>query len=215
MSKVILLLANNQSPFAPPYWEHLLARLPESLRSPILSFHRWQDRQASLLARLMLARQFGTASLLLIQKDEFGRPGLPGVEFNISHSHEVVLLAVADERVGVDVEKIRPIDPGDYQMALNPRERQHLERCTAPAAAFFAIWTAKEAAMKADGRGMSIPLENVVLQPGVASIEGTEWRLTAVPLGEAYACHVALRGTKDTTPADIVTSSFDPLMDVL
>ena len=165
MSAVSLLIAQNHSAFAPSLWEGLLATLPEPMRVPVLALRRWRDRQAALLARLMLAEQFGAEALLRLQRDAFGRPGLPGVEFNISHSHEMVVLAVADERLGVDVEHIRPIDPADYRPALDQSEQRFLKSLPDPTEAFFAIWTAKEAAMKADGRGMSIPLERVQLQP--------------------------------------------------
>lgn len=193
MADVTLTVAENRAPLDPPRWEDLLARVPAPLRPAILAYRRWEDRQASLLARLMLADRFGAAALASVEKDRFGRPGAPGVEFNLSHTDGIVVLAVAAERVGVDVERIKQVDLNDYATALTDRERERIASSPDPAAAFFALWTAKEAAVKADGRGMSIPLDEVAVADGVATVDGTDWRLTPVSLGEEYACHVALR----------------------
>ncbi len=99
----------------------------------------------------------------------YGRPSLhadspwPSLDFNVSHSGEIVLLAFAHwRRIGVDVEKIRR-DFGTDEIAerffstaecdslrLLPVEQRH--------EAFFRCWTRKEAFIKALGEGLSHPL---------------------------------------------------------
>ncbi|HOY65264.1 MAG TPA: 4'-phosphopantetheinyl transferase superfamily protein [Candidatus Ozemobacteraceae bacterium] len=210
MTNVSLMVAENLSPFAPALWGRLLADLPEALHPGILVFRRWEDRQASLLARLMLAARFGRAAPTQMRRDSYGRPGLDGSEFNISHADGVVVLATASERVGVDVERIRPVVLDDYGSALSDDELRRLESSPERDRAFFALWTAKEAAVKADGRGMTIPLAGVTIVDGVALIDGARWRLTPVPLGPEFMCHVALRGGRDT-PAAVVKVDVFPL----
>lgn len=101
-----------------------------------------------------------------------GKPSLmPGqatqtVEFNLTHSGELALIAVAyDRRVGVDIERL----------SRNVEIRKLAERffATEEAAyitaldgslqrsAFFRCWTAKEAYLKALGVGITVPLASV------------------------------------------------------
>ena len=98
-----------------------------------------------------------------------GKPALastaPGVHFNVSHSGSWGLVAVARVEVGVDVEQIRPrrasarltdrfLTDGERRL-LQSRLASHTE------AAFFMIWSRKEAYLKAVGVGLSVPFSAV------------------------------------------------------
>lgn len=94
--------------------------------------------------------------------------GLP-VEFSVSHSCDLAVCAVDGRPVGIDVEKIRPIDlrvakrvctaaelkylfgrppePADFAYAEDPAL---LER-------FYTLWTRKEAFGKCGGQGLARP----------------------------------------------------------
>ncbi|ULH14297.1 4'-phosphopantetheinyl transferase superfamily protein (plasmid) [Deinococcus sp. KNUC1210] len=89
------------------------------------------------------------------------------LRFNLSHSGTVALLAVARGReVGTDVERVRELQwRGVAAQVYTRAERGVLERLPAAAqqAAFFQLWTAKEAYLKALGCGFSLPPEHVSL----------------------------------------------------
>jgi 4'-phosphopantetheinyl transferase len=129
--------------------------------------------------RDLLGWYLGTApSKLRFAYSEYGRPGLTAdssvgeVEFNVSHSGGVALLAFADRRkIGIDVEKVRR-DFGTAEIAerfFSTVERAALREL--PQArrheAFFRCWTRKEAFIKALGEGLSHPLDqfDVSLSP--------------------------------------------------
>lgn len=107
-----------------------------------------------------------------------GRLAVAGsaVQFNLSHAEGVVVCAVADSDVGVDVEKVdeRRTEPGIWQNYFAPVEVAAL--AALPEAArcerFFRYWTLKEAYIKARGLGLSIPLQDFwfVLDEGPARI---------------------------------------------
>lgn len=83
--------------------------------------------------------------------------GEPPPHFNLSHSGRLVLIAVADAPVGVDVERIRELDlAGMARQVFRPDEAAALNGI--PAArrteAFIAAWTRKEAYLKARGLGI-------------------------------------------------------------
>jgi 4'-phosphopantetheinyl transferase len=108
-----------------------------------------------------------------------GKPFLVGEEhstlrFNVSHSSDVMLLAIARMReVGVDVEGVRNNGVAMEEIAetvLSEPEKQALARFGGEdkRTNFLRFWTRKEAYIKADGRGVSLPLERI----DVSSPEG-------------------------------------------
>ena len=79
---------------------------------------RFKDDKMRTIAGEMLARKAIaewcniSAEGIVFDRTETGKPyakGLP-VEFNISHSGDMVVCAVDDKPVGIDIEEVRPID---------------------------------------------------------------------------------------------------------
>lgn len=124
-----------------------------------------------MLARKAIAEWCDvSAEGIVFDKTETGKPyakGLP-VEFNISHSGDIVVCAVDDKPVGIDVEKICPIDLMVARLICTDDELSHLFG-HAPTeqdfiyttdqellVRFFNLWTAKEAHGKCIGVGMQM-----------------------------------------------------------
>ena len=82
-----------------------------------------------------------------------GKPYLPGLDFNLSHSGPWVALAVGEGPVGVDVEWFRPDLPMEKIAArhFTPEER----RLADTPEGFLRIWTAKESYLKRLGKGLA------------------------------------------------------------
>ena len=87
-----------------------------------------------------------------------------GLLFNVSHSHDQALIAVAmGHQVGVDIERV---ENGRDHMALASRyfsEQEQAELLALPVRergrAFYACWTRKEAFVKAVGDGITYGLD--------------------------------------------------------
>jgi len=56
---------------------------------------------------------------------------------------------------------------------------------------FYKYWTMIESAMKADGRGMNIPVKNVRLGKDTALISGKIWYLHEIKADRSVVCHCA------------------------
>jgi 4'-phosphopantetheinyl transferase len=101
-------------------------------------------------------------------QNSFGKPHLKGMgletlNFNMSHSGDVVVVGVTRGRVvGIDVEMIRPMKEFASIARLNftPQECAFIENSPAgiQQQAFFKSWARKEAVIKAVGKGLSMPL---------------------------------------------------------
>ena len=108
---------------------------------------------------------------LMFTAGQHGKPSLVGlrgavekVRFNLAHSHDSALIAVARNReVGIDLERIRD-NVGSLQLAerfFSPSEFERLRHLPSDQAKrlFFTLWTSKEAYLKARGTGLSLGLD--------------------------------------------------------
>jgi 4'-phosphopantetheinyl transferase len=184
-------------------------------------FHFSRDRQRYVAARAWLRRLLGSylgcdAKALTFSYSEKEKPALSGsyagqnVEFNVSHSGDVALLAFACGRhIGVDVERIKT----DFEVEaianrfFSVREREQLSACPQEekCAAFFRCWTRKEAYIKATGDGLSLPLSqfdvsvaagetNALLATRPEAAEAGRWSLREAPAGSGYIAALCVRG---------------------
>jgi 4'-phosphopantetheinyl transferase len=184
-------------------------------------FHFEVDRRRGIIGRGYLRLLLGQildlpANELQFEYDEFGKPALiPGqgrpLQFNVSHSGELILIAITTGRaVGVDVERIRTdLDPDSIAAQFfSASERKILASLPGPARyrAFFACWTRKEAYLKAKGVGLSLPLDQfdvsflpdeepqlLATRPDPA--EARHWRLWALDPSVDYAGALAVQGS--------------------
>jgi 4'-phosphopantetheinyl transferase len=100
-----------------------------------------------------------------------GGSSIPAIHFNVSHSNELALIALALQPIGTDVEYTgKPVEFDQIaQRYFSNREYSALRELTPNLrhAAFFNCWTRKEAFLKAIGTGLSTPLDafDVTLEP--------------------------------------------------
>jgi 4'-phosphopantetheinyl transferase len=198
---------------------HALLDDAETTRAARFVFAK--DRDQFVAARSWLRRLLGAylgrvPATLRFQYGTEGKPALlasgvmeeMALRFNVSHSHDQVLLAFALGRdVGVDVEQIEArvnctelastCFSSDEQRAYHsaPEHRQ--------LNAFFRYWTAKEAYIKALGGGLSIPLQEftVDIVPGAtrwpvrtATSRKPAYTVSAVDVPAGYAAAIAAEG---------------------
>jgi 4'-phosphopantetheinyl transferase len=128
---------------------------------------------ARATVRQLLALYLGTIpSRLRFRYGTFGKPSLDEIpngmplSFNVAHSAELALIAVARGRdVGVDVERVRAVEDADAiaerYFCAPERDALRQSRGESKTALFFTYWTRKEAILKATGEGLSLPLDRV------------------------------------------------------
>lgn len=137
------------------------------------------------LVRIVLSERLGVpARKVPVSRTDTGKPVVAeGIHFNVTHSGDLVLLALSEQRaVGVDVERKREVERVGSLMQrwLTELERQNCAQLTAlgatPSEAFLRVWSLKEARLKALGVGISgasaAPLHAVDVLP-LDSLLGT------------------------------------------
>ncbi|MEZ4662805.1 MAG: 4'-phosphopantetheinyl transferase superfamily protein [Caldilineaceae bacterium] len=184
-------------------------------------FHFERDRRRFIVARGRLRQLLGRYLVLPPPEIRFtysahGKPLLQeaqnpaALQFNLSHAGEMMLVGVTRGRaIGVDIEQVRSLDDmmGIAASFFSPRKYDVGRRARRPKrAGLFNCWTRKEAYIKAQGQGLSLPLDSfdVTLTPGAEARllavrnarpdEAAQWTMQAFePVGGYVAAVVVNR----------------------
>jgi 4'-phosphopantetheinyl transferase len=186
--------------------EQLANELSPGEQTRARAFLQDQDRLAFLLGRGALRRLLSRCApsvgeIGTLVTGPWGKPSLdtgaghsPGVEFNISHSGGLVLLAATwGTPVGIDLEVPRPgVELQEILERFFSRGEVAEWHRLPPGLrsdGFYSLWTRKEAVVKALGRGLSLPLDSfqVTLDPREPC------RLILAPPGTPPAEHWTVR----------------------
>ncbi|MCC6299524.1 MAG: 4'-phosphopantetheinyl transferase superfamily protein [Anaerolineales bacterium] len=184
-------------------------------RQRAAKFHFEEDRRRYIVShaslRGILARYLSVEPIQLkFSVNEYGKPFLADreLEFNLSHSGEYALVAVTRGRnIGVDVEQIRAEVEIEELASRNFSPREVSELMALPPAqriiGFFNCWTRKEAYIKAQGLGLSLPLDSFDVSLGEPAVlratrpnadEAVQWTALSLTVDTNHAGAVAVRG---------------------
>ena len=161
-----------------------------------VSFRRSTDRDRALvsysLVRLVLAHYTGLqphelniSRICANCGQSHGKPKLmidpfEHLQFNVSHSGNIVVMAVAVENpVGIDVEQIDPylsveelvkkvLSPSEQEVLFELPKEERVQH-------FYTYWTRKEAILKATGQGLTVPLEHLTVSCPTERAELLAW----------------------------------------
>ena len=140
--------------------------LPQRRRDKVDKFIFDKDKKLSAGAYLLLDK-------LLKEEDinepdfEIGKYGKAyisnheNIHFNLSHSDKIVLCAISNREVGVDVEHIDPtIDLNIAKYYFYNSEYENIMNAKNKSEEFFKYWVLKESYMKYTGFGMNLQLNS-------------------------------------------------------
>ena len=107
-------------------------------------------------AREALALSAGYSDLSLgpLEKDENGAPlQSNGIYWSLTHKSNYVAAVCSPHPVGIDIERLRPVSRGLEERTATPDEWGLAT--SVDQLLFFRFWTAKEAVLKAVGKGLT------------------------------------------------------------
>jgi 4'-phosphopantetheinyl transferase len=172
--------------------ENLMKTLSPSERERAARFHFEEHRTRYIAGHGRLRQLLGGylsrpgASI----EFELGKNGKPrvagdaaarGLEFNLSHSNDTALVAIAVQPVGIDLEHVRPLSDANELVQRFFSKREAAAYSVMPddqkPLGFFRLWTRKEAWLKATGEGIT----NLLDQVEVSFLSGEPARLLRLP----------------------------------
>jgi len=195
------------------------ALIDDAERTRGAAFHAPADRLRHLVTRALLrflgGHYLGTSpAALRFELGRFGKPGIatprdPALQFNISHSGDIVLLAFAREGdVGVDVERWQS-RMGEAERSrvgesvFSKAERSAIHALSSSAEremAFYTLWSRKEAYLKGTGAGIAGGLSHVdvavdaqarLIADDRDARAAERWTLRDIDVGPGYSAALA------------------------
>lgn len=183
----------------------------EDFKSKILKYRRWEDAQLSLLGRILLLDGLKTYYDITTVPEIYilsnKKPYLKGnpVHFNISHSRNMVVCAIAGFPLGIDIEFLdHTINYFDFQFQMTTGEFEEIHHSEDRTKSFFRYWTRKEAVIKAHGDGMMIPLDSFEVLQDTCTLEGKKFFTKEIPVDENYQACVASDDEKINTTSPLL-----------
>ena len=113
---------------------------------------------------------------------------------NISHSDSLVVCAISNYQIGIDVEYKRILSINDFDNRLFPQfVWTNILADNFPSSSFLKYWTSLESALKAAKVGFSISLESICWKSDCSAIEfnGNTWFLKSIFIDDNFHCSVS------------------------
>ena len=178
-----------------------IRKLPELIQNKLKNYHNLQNWQASatgyvLLHQALLAQNQGHL-LEELNRSQTGKPIFKSHNwhFNISHSDSLITCVLTDESaVGIDVQIYKKLPIERYKRHFNDGDWEQINMQLDVSSAFCQLWSKKEAVIKADGRGLDIPLKDIQISiNNRVNLYEETWFLTEVHLHRNFTTHIATK----------------------
>lgn len=181
--------------------------LSEEEQAYVRRFVRPEDRMRSMAGKILIRKLLAHDGMIPeetvhLTTTGHGKPcaepvQFPGVDFNVSHSGELVVAAIGNGvSVGIDVEAMENI-PEYLTLAeqfFTAGEWNKIKDAGS-LSLFYEYWTAKEAYVKATGMGLYQALNSFwVTEEGIyESAWQTQWRRQKIEVPDGYCANLVYR----------------------
>lgn len=199
--------------------------LPANKQQKVSKLHQQNDQVLSLAGLQLLKKGISELlkhpfSLQQLQFPAQSKPFISGehkgnVDFNISHSGNVVCCVISDSfKVGIDVELQRQISEATLNKFLDNHSDIFKDNKQKELSEFFNIWTKSEAIIKAANYGSIFNMKDLKLEEGGGFYQNHYWHTCPINIStddpdKEYTCHIAC--SKKITDNDITIKQITNL----
>ncbi|HOC98009.1 MAG TPA: 4'-phosphopantetheinyl transferase superfamily protein [Bacilli bacterium] len=140
--------------------EKYLKKLPSNFLDQVNKYKEDDQRRRSFfswyLLYLKLVERKLNVSDLKVVFNENGKPLIEGINFNISHSHNLVAVAISSHEVGIDLELVE--EKNNERIAKKIMNEEEYQKYLKNKEYFYKVWTEKEAYLKRRGLALDFAL---------------------------------------------------------
>ena len=140
--------------------EKYLKKLPSNFLDQVNKYKEDDQRRRSFfswyLLYLKLVERKLNVSDLKVVFNENGKPLIEGINFNISHSHNLVAVAISSHEVGIDLELVE--EKNNERIAKKIMNEEEYQKYLKNKEYFYKVWTKKEAYLKRKGLSLEFAL---------------------------------------------------------
>lgn len=177
-------------------FDFLFKQLPTHIQQVALDHHHWQDKRNIVIGKTILKNWLTdnnkVETLNKLEYETKERPYFANAnfDFNISHSKEIVACAFGSNRIGLDLEKHRNIEVQHFQKYFNANELLQIMTAEKPLSQFFRFWTIKEAAIKHNGKGVSVLAKTSIVNEEQLICEQALLYYKCIDIGDFFSCSI-------------------------
>jgi len=140
--------------------EKYLKKLPRNFLDQVNKYKEDNQRRRSFFSWYLLYLKFLERKInafnLKVEFNENGKPLIEGINFNISHSHNLVAVAISSHEVGIDLELVEEKD--NEKIAKKIMNEEEYQKYLKNKEYFYKVWTKKEAYLKRKGLALDFAL---------------------------------------------------------
>ncbi len=172
---------------------------PENQQKSVLEYHHPKDYNATFFSKLLLQYAFAQNKLNFdweqLSYTEKDRPFFKDldIDFNISHSGKYVALVIGKDHYGIDIEQHRPVKIDLFNRQFTGNEWKLIRNSEDELYQFFQFWAIKEAAIKADGRGVEVLSKTQIISANEVLVQDQKWHYHQFQHLEGYSFAVCSR----------------------
>lgn len=181
------------------YRDELLKRLNEPQIAKMQKFVKEVDQLRSLLSSYLKNQLTGGEEKV----NEFGKPfSLDAPQFNISHSGKYIVMAIAENEVGIDIEENTTRDISVLKNIFNNVEIKLLKNNED----FYYLWCGKESLIKCLGVNIN-KIKDIPSLPlnGIKTYKGVDYQCRSL----VYDKHIISITLKGAMPFDVRIEKID------
>lgn len=152
-------------------------------------FFNVQDKKRYLVTRFALRRILSLfidipAGQIMFYQSGNRKPAVHGIEFNLTHSSNLLLIAISLHPVGVDIEFVQPdfTFEGIFSSICSSDEQFQILHADNPVRSFYTCWTRKEAVLKASGEGLVDDMAKLDIAKDTVLHNGIPYLVRTFPL---------------------------------
>ena len=153
-------------------YEKALSMIGKDRRESVIRMKNRPDQARSVAAGLLLnyavIHHCGCPWDGSFRLGEHGKPMLPdryGLFFNLSHSGDYAVCALADREIGVDIQKHKEYKETLARRFFHPEELAFLSTAGDQKRCFYDLWSMKESCVKYTGQGLSTGMDSFSVIP--------------------------------------------------
>lgn len=138
--------------------EDLKKNLPDTVIQHCERYKNEQDLRNSFFAWAKIFKDKMIPKDVQVSFNDFGKPSIPSLEFNLSHSKDVVAIVYSNHACGIDVQLVDTKKDIELlsERVLTPKEKQVFDASEDKPLCFTKYWTNKEAYYKRLGQGIDV-----------------------------------------------------------
>ena len=167
----------NINNFTDEEYESIFFSLPEKLKDKVWKMVKTVNRKLTVMGYILLKNGLKNdydidIEELIIKENKYGKPIITNINnlyYNISHSKDMVVCAISDKEIGIDVSYIKNVNIKLAKQFCNKEEVKYITSSKGYLRTLFKIFSLKESYIKMLGKSL-MDIKNIEVITGGNSL---------------------------------------------